>query len=363
MATPSRPTIPDLIQQLEQEPFRFDFFQAVRVLEWAAAERARTTGTQRYPVGEDAAPRDEAVRFRAVSSFAFPPGEVASYGPGGDDPPTPPQLSTAFLGLTGPAGVLPQHYTQLLIERIRNKDYSLRDFFDVFHHRLISLFYRAWRKYRHYIDYERSAASGQIGQDLFTFCLFSLIGYGIEHHRGRQVVDDEAFLYYGGHFAHYPRNADSLERLLADYLDVPAQVLQFVGQWLYLEAEDQSSMGTAGSTAPANNQLGVNVVVGRRVWGVESKFRVRLGPLNYRDFLDYTPRGKRLQQAAQMIRSYAGPELDFDVQPVLRSDEVPRCHLGGSQGESYLGWNAWLISRPMQRDAEDAVFTHEGWPT
>jgi type VI secretion system protein ImpH len=359
MATASRRTDRDLRELLAQEPFRFQFFQAVRLLERASLQAQTAGAPAGQPVGEDDAPRDEVVRFRTLPSFAFPPGEVAAVNPRNEVTGSPPELIVPFLGLSGPAGVLPQHYTQLLIERIRRKDYSLRDFLDIFHHRLISLFYRAWRKYRFVVGYERAAESHRIDDDLFTYCLYSLVGMGTRQLRGRQDVDDEALLYYAGHFAHSPRNALALEVMLGDYLEVPARVIQFVGQWLYLSADDQSCLPGPGLGGSGNNQLGCNVVVGHRVWGTENRFRVRLGPLRYREFNQFSPRGTLLRRAAQFVRTYAGGEFDFDFQLVLLADEVPFCQLGG---DSFLGWNSWCHSRPLSSDADDAIFAHEGWP-
>ena len=105
------------------------------------------------------------------------------------------------MGLTGPSGVLPEHYTRLLIERLRAKDYTLRDFLDLFNHRVISLFYRAWEKYRFQFVYEqvKLGAVGDETEDFFTKCLYCLVGMGTGGLRGRQKIDDETFLYYGGH--------------------------------------------------------------------------------------------------------------------------------------------------------------------
>jgi type VI secretion system protein ImpH len=365
MATASGRTDSDLkasglAEQLTRTPHRFNFFQAVRLLERAGnLFRVRTKAAGR--IGEDEAPQNEVVRFHVPASFSFPPGEIGSFSPPSDDRPA--RMSVSFLGLIGPAGVLPRHYTQLAIERSRQKDTTLRDFFDLFHHRLIALFYRAWRKFRFFVGYERAAESGQAGNDDFTQALYSLVGLGTPAVRRRQEVDDETWLYYAGQFAHVPKNAISLAAMTSDYLDVPAEIEQFVGQWLYLSRADQSNLPGAQRRQPANNDLGMNVVVGERVWSVEQKFRVRLGPLSYRDFLRYMPRGDRLSRAAQFIRGYVGPEFDFDVQPILRKEEVPRCRLGGEDEPSRLGWNTWLLTQPLPQDARDAIFVNEGWST
>src|SRR5262249_36267283 len=137
------------------------------------------------------------------------------------DQPLPPlEMLVAFLGLTGPQGVLPQHYTALLLRRIREKDHALHDFLDLFNHRAVSLFYRAWEKYRLPFAYERSRLDGSEEADACTRSLYCLVGLGTGSQRGRLAIDDEAFLFYSGHFAHHPRSASGLEGLLEDYFEL-----------------------------------------------------------------------------------------------------------------------------------------------
>jgi type VI secretion system protein ImpH len=362
-----------LSEQLLREPYRFDFFQAVRLLERLAQERARQDPRwRRHPVGRDQSPDREVVRFRALPSLSFPASTVSQIRqpPHHDAVPDwelpPPEMIVTFLGLTGPSGVLPHHYTTLLIRRLREKDSSLRDFFDLFHHRLISLFYRAREKYRLPFAYERSKLDGDeyAGDDLFTdLCtrgLYSLVGLGTGGLRGRLEVDDEAFLFYCGHFAHYPRSAAALECLLEDYFELPLRVEQAQGQWLYLDRDDQAQLPGPAHRLGLNAQLGEDVVVGERVWDVQSKFRVRVGPLTYPQFRRLMPNGDLLRPLCQLARSYVGPELDFDVQLVLDPAEVPWCRLG-SEGEDrpHLGWNTWVRCQAFAHPVDDPVFLME----
>ena len=366
MAPQGRRDRAPLSREIRDEAYRFDFFQAVRVLErMAGEESARDAGPRRYPVGYDNSPQEEAVRFRAVASHSFPTGTVVAvnepdarhHGP----TTRPREMVVAFLGLTGPGGVLPQHYTSLLIDRIRSRDYALRDFLDAFNHRTVSLFYRAWEKYRFPVAYERAARASK--EDTFTRCLYSLVGLGTPGLGGRLEFDDEAFLFYSGLFAHRPRSAGSLREMLADYFELRVEVVQFQGQWLYLSEDDQSSLPSPRYPAGLNMQLGTNIVVGERVWDVEGKFRVRLGPIGYDQFRRLTPAGDALRPLCQMIRSYVGVQFDFDIQPVLKGAEVPWCRLGADDSDpSRLGWNTWIRSGALDRDVSDAVFAQEGLP-
>jgi type VI secretion system protein ImpH len=357
-------------ERLFAEGYAFDFFQAVRLLEKLAPERR--------PVGHDATPRSEIARFRAHLSVSFPPSVIYEIEPPTAPVPAP-TLTVTFMGLTGPSGVLPRHYTEMLM-RARDargpERYVARDWFDLFNHRLISLFYRAWTKYRFWLTYERGEY-GQPDPDLFTESLYSLIGLGSRslrnrlrvavrpgpegHARERVLarVEDLVLVYYAGLLAHRPRCALSLERILEDYFGLPVQVLQFQGQWLQLDPESQSRLGAEAG----NTELGVNVVAGERVWDVRNKIRIRLGPLDYERFLSFcpdqspVPHRKDFFKLMHLVRLYVGPELKVDVQLVLKAREIPPCQMLPSRTDGpRLGWNCWLTSQSMDRDSDDAVF-------
>jgi type VI secretion system protein ImpH len=279
-------------------------------------------------------------------------------------------MQVAFLGLFGPQGVLPRHYTQLIIDRTRQRDTSLRDFLDLFNHRVISLFWRVWAKHRLPIAFEE-AQRGATGaaEDLFTFILYCLVGQGTRGLRQRMEFRDSALLYFAGHFAQARPQAVTLQAIVAEYFGISAEVVQFCGQWLLLDRADQSQLSgqTLGYSRqpPPNNQLGLNTVVGERVWSVENRFRVRLGPMDYRQFAAFTPDGPLHVPLAQLIRTHAGPEYDFDVQLVLRRDQVPMSRLTARDQPptSRLGWNCWIYNQAFDHDADDAAFTCEGLPT
>jgi type VI secretion system protein ImpH len=368
---PSRRQTTALADQLFETPYRFEFFQAVRLLEAMAREQAEKEDSQeRASVGGDAHPDREVVRFKSLQSHAFPASTVVELN--WDETTSarklPPEMTVSFMGLTGPNGALPHHYTTLLIGL---KDSPLGDFFDLFNHRIISLFYRAWEKYRFPIGYERAVRAHEQAvraephldfdpdrfTDPFTRVLLSLVGLGTAQSRRQLAVKDEALLVYTGHLAHAPRSAVSLERMLTDDLGQPIEIRQFQGQWLYLPTEEQSAMPNRANALGQNCALGVSTIAGSRVWSVESRFRVRLGPLGYKAFASFFPGGIALRRLCQVVRLYAGLEYDFDVQPVLRKAEIPPLCLGGSETEgSRLGWNTWLPQPARRQDADEAVF-------
>jgi type VI secretion system protein ImpH len=358
-----------LEEQLYEEPFAFDFFQAVRVLEKLFPDTV--------PVGRAGPLEKELVRFQAHLSLSFPPSSIYDLERGVEGIPAP-VMTVSFLGLTGPSGVLPRHYTEMLLRQERDakgrEKRALRAWLDLFNHRFISLFRRAWEKYRPFVAYERGEyAKGE--PDAFSRTVFSLVGLGTpalrdrlrvatwDEERQRQQVlarlDDLTLAYFGGFLSRRVGNATSLEAMLADYLGLPVEVRQFRGQWLVLDEANQSRLGE-GALGCA---LGVNAVAGDRVWDVQSKFRVRVGPLSYDRFLEFLPdkapqrERKSFFLLCHLVRTYVGPEVDFDVQVVLRKEDVPECQLADGNGAGpRLGWNTWVRSAPYPRDAGDAVF-------
>src|SRR4030095_12277198 len=202
MATEGRRPSNPLVDVLFQEPYRFEFFQAVRMLERIHPERR--------PVGRFGEPADEAVRFSTSASLTFAPSQIHQITDGEPEA-LPSQMTVACRGLAGGAGVLPHHYTELLIERTRYKDTALGEFLDLFNHRMISLFYRAWEKYRFPVAYERGQG------DRFTEFLFDIVGMGTRGLRNRQSFPDEILLFYGGLFAQRPHSVSAIEAVLGDY--------------------------------------------------------------------------------------------------------------------------------------------------
>jgi type VI secretion system protein ImpH len=374
MAGGNRESVPGLISDLLNSPEQFDFHQAVRLIELAVAEQAAAGSVGR--VGHDHPPAQEATHFRALPSLTFPPGQIsridvaaAATGATAADTAadqaslplaTPVSLTVPFLGLTGPAGVLPAHYTSFVIERChhRNKDYALRDFLDLFNHRVISFFHRAWEKYRFTFAYERFAADPSPQEDLFTECLYSIVGLGAVGLNQRFQFDDHCFLFYGGIFADRRRSAASLHQLLHGFFGLDACVQEFIGQWLYLPESVQSRFPDDPIRNPGNMHLGQDTVVGSRVWDVQSRFRIRIGPLDWREFLSMLPGRPRVDSLVAMTRFYVGTEFDFEIQLILKSKDIPSCRLSDEEGfEPRLGWTTWLGSRAATgQDADDAVF-------
>lgn len=356
------------LARLLADPYSFDLFQAVRVLLWAA------TGS---PRADDLAVGDRApVRFRAAVGLGFPASPIAdvSVGPTFSDGRPSYEMSVTFLGLTGPSGVLPPHYTETLLRLRPDPDRQtrpvLQDWLDLFNHRLTALFCEAWAKYRPDVAYERAAADVPERDCEFTSAYLSLIGMGTPALRDRvrppaglsvrppeeTPASDWSLIVYSGLLARWPRTAVGLEAVLVGYLGVPVVVIQFVGRWLPLPESSQTRLGRLDGNAI----LGRNAMVGRQTWNIGA-VKVRVGPLTGGQFAALLPPDGRDDDApftrlTRLVRFYLGPEFDFSVMLVPMAAEVPVTRIGSTDGASQLGRNSWLRAAPVASDPEDASF-------
>jgi len=350
MATPLRKPDPDVeiesevsdesLENLRAKPWTVSFFQAVRLLRRALPRRGA--------VGEFVPPANESVRFQANPSLGFPASEIQSLD-WPDRAERPAQMKVNFMGLCSPSGVMPTPYTELILDRAQKKDNGFRDFLDIFNHRLISLFYRAWEKYRFFVRYERREP------DSLSPLLMSFVGLGTKGLTGRQEVADESLMFYAGLLGQRPRSALALKQLLADYFGVPVEVEQFVGKWIRLDARNQTEFKDAERVT---ERLGYGAVVGDEVWDTQSTVRVKLGPLSRERYLDFLPRSgsKGYALLNSILKFYCGTEIDFEVQLILDRDQTPGLELSGDTDSNLLlGWTTWIKNSPLDRDPEEAV--------
>ena len=324
---------------LREEPWTFQFFQAVRLLERIYPDRPGA--------GLFVSPSKEVVRFDVNPSTAFPASQIQ----GLDFSSGQPRMTLNFFGLTGPSGVLPLFYSEYILERLRSKDRTLPAFLNMFNHRMVSLFYQAWEKYRFTVAYER----GQ--RDRLSDLLRGLIGLGTPGLERRQALPDDSLLFYSGLFALHSRSALALRQILSDYFDVPVDVEQFVGAWHPLSTPDQCSFeGRNGHS----EQLGIGAVVGDEIYDQMSGVCIRLGPLTLAEYVEFLPEGSAYAPLRAITRFFAGDQIGFEVQLILKRSEVPACELddgpdGNDKHVPRLGWSTWAKSMPMRRDPGDAI--------
>ncbi|HEU4387918.1 MAG TPA: type VI secretion system baseplate subunit TssG [Blastocatellia bacterium] len=321
---------------LFEEGHRFNFFQAVKLLEMA--------DTSATSVGEGSDPNKEPVRFGSSVNFNFPASDVAEINQRGVSRSLP-TMTVNFMGIAGGLGSLPAPYTELILERLWDNDPALKDFLDIFNHRLISLFYRVRKSRR--IGLEVKAP----GRDRFSDYMFSAIGLGTGGLRKRMFVKDRSLLFYGGLLAQQPRSIVGLQTVLSDYFGVEVDSSQFRGRWFDLEPGQLTAIGPAGQ----NQVLGRDTaVVGSRVWDQQSEIEVRLGPMTFDKFADFLPIGWAFNPLCELTRYYLDDKVDFTFRLTLKAAHVPGSRLGGEAGPR-LGWTAWLKASDWKEDDSQAT--------
>lgn len=279
--------------------------------------------------------RDDAVRFGQDPTLSFQPNAVSHYQAATETAKA--RLSVSFFGMFGPNGALPLHLTEYARNRARNAaDPTMAAFLDVFHHRMVSLFYRARASAEPAISLDRPQG------DRFSSYVGAMFGIGAPGLQDRDEVSDFAKLHFAGLMANQKRPASGLVSILRDFFKLPIRIEQFVGHWMQLPADIQTRIGAAD----AGNRLGVSAVLGRQVWDCQHKFRIVLGPLDYADYCRMLPGGDSMGRLAAWVRNYAGIVLDWDVRLILKKEQVPPLRLGSM----LLGRTTYLSSRPAAKD-------------
>ena len=347
-----------LIDALCAEPWKYDFFQAVRLAECAFNEQPR--------IGRSKQLRQDAVRFGQLLSLACAPASLAACAPAKiaktQNDWSPRKLSIEFTGLTGPHGPLPLRLTEFIRNRLRGiqdpdavfaitdptteggsaapKDAALADFLDLFHHRMIGLFYRAWAVAQKTVDFDR------VEDRSFAEWTGSLCGLGLPELDGNDHIPTWEKLPFTGHLACQTRHASGLAGILAESFGTQAQIHPLTGHWLNIPESQRCRLGESRETGV----LGRTSIVGSRLWDRQLKFTAVLGPMKLSQFEAFLPQGTSHARLHDWIAFYTRQELYWDAVIVLKKDEVPKISLG-RQGR--LGYTTWLKSRPSQHDASD----------
>jgi type VI secretion system protein ImpH len=368
MGSNGRRTDASVEEALFEQGYEFEFFQAARLLARIFPDRK--------DVGRSARPAEEFARFVTFANggnleqsrlaMAFPASAIHDIKRNGN-PSEPVRMYVAFMGLTGTQGVLPLCYTEHMLESKAAKENALAAFLDLFNHRLVSLFYRAWQKHKPAVLYEIAAVRKE-QPDALTQYLFDLIGMGTPGLRGRLGIQDESLLLYAGLIAQRPHSATALRGILRDYFSIPVEIDQCIGSWYELEDADRCYL----SGESERNQLGVGSFIGDEVWDQQARFRIRVGPVGLKRFKEFLPDSDAMAKFVGFTRFLVGQAMVFDVQVFLRADEMPYFRLDdeGFRSEEQgglnpplesdsvrLGWMGWLKTSAFGSDAGESVST------
>jgi type VI secretion system protein ImpH len=328
------------MEQLAKTPYAFDFFVALRMLECAAPQLPR--------LGYSRSPAQDVVRLAQSPALDFAPSTIEKLE--AKDAERAAVLFVRHFGLFGPNGPLPLCLTEYAADRLHGRygraegrspsDPTMVAFCNVFHHRLLSFFYRAWADSRKACDYDR------LDRQNWSAYIGSLIGLGMDSLRDGDDIPDKAKLHYAGRLVQPTRNAEGLRAILQDFFGLQTEIQPFVGRWLDLPRDNQCKLGDPGG----KRALGSSVIVGSRFWTCQLHFRIRMGPMRFHDYERMLPRGSSFKRLMSWVRNYCGEHHFWDLQLVLHRDEVPDTRLGV---RGRLGWTTWLKTKPFDHHAED----------
>ena len=310
-----------------------DLFAVLRNLEAARPDLPR--------IGRALRPGHESVRLGQEPSMSFPAGAVAAvHEPNPDLPPHAAGAVTRVLvhcfGMLGAHGPLPLHLTEYVWQRVKHHgDQTLARFLDLFHHRMLSFLYRAW------VDASPAVAHDRPETDRLPSQLGAFVGIGTSALRDKDALGDSARRYYAGQFADPVGHPGGLCALIEDQFGVPVQVEELVGEWAdippgCLWRAPDLALGSAAE----NGRLGLSTTLGSRVWLVQNRFRIVLGPLSRHQFNRVSPGGPDVAALTALVRGYAGDGCRWDVRLRLFPEAVPTLQLGSA----IIGQTSWLWS-------------------
>jgi type VI secretion system protein ImpH len=299
----------------QQAPWDSGFFGLMRTL---------SARTQTLPVpGTALRPSLERHRVGQSAQMVFSPREIASLSLENE------KLNVRLfgLGIWGAQGAMPLHLSELAWSRSEQQDSTLSDFVDIFHHRALSLLWRAW-----FISQD-TASLDRPDDETFSFYIASLIGLNpAELRQGRLPV--HARLASSAHLIRESRNPDGLISALHYYFDIPVAMQEFATHWIHLPADESSQLGGAGGAL----LLGDGAVLGETLQDRQHKFQLTLGPLTLAQYQRFSPWGEDLPVLCEWVRNFTGYEYAWDVQLILNADAVPQAALDGGHQLGYASW-------------------------
>lgn len=356
MAGTGRRSHSSLISRAFDAPQDFELFQMVRLLEALGAGEARALAHPAAdPVGQGVDPARAALKIRSSVPLGFASAEVLSVRrPRGGGPA---EMTQTLVGLTGPSGVLPHALSELVQMSVRERNFALREFFDVFNNRLSGLLFNAWAKYRPVIERERAAQVGTPAT--IDHALKSVVGLGLPSMANRTEVGDHTFVFFGGLLGRQGRSAIAIERALSGALGHRLRVEQFTGEWYPIAPADRTRLPARGQPRGAFARLGDDAVIGVKTFDIQSAVTLHVEALDYPDFRALLPDGSRSRLLTDLAASALGADKMFNIRLELKPEQVPGLRLGGSREQpkaSRLGWNTWLHQARPRREPATVAF-------
>lgn len=335
MATKSRRQLPTLKESLIENPYSYEFHQAVKIIEAFYIDEAS--------LGEGIDPSKEALSLKSRIFLAAPPSDIYDIKFESNDNGIQPEVHINFMGLAGLQGPLPIPYTELALERLKKGDTSIKDFLDIFNHRMASILHRIRKKYWVGLD-NRHAHETPLGQSLLSF---TGMHSGLLSSR---KVSPQDLLYYSGIYWKKPRSSAGLKQILSHYFDVPVRIESHQGQWVDIDVTQQTHLGF--QPQGKNNVLGIDAALGTRYWNVEEGLNIILGPMPRAQFEEFLKIGTSYQKAREIIGYYLPDGYHYTIQLILLGRDVSPVML---DGQSRIGWTSWMVEKPKTRDDDQVI--------
>ncbi len=333
MATITWRENPPVKEGLLKSPQEFDFDQAINILE--QLDPGAT------PLGSETDPQNEAIQIKSHVSFAIPTSELQSLQ---QEPDQKPILWINFLSIAGIQGPLPTPYTETVIDRTRQKDTGFRDFLDIFNHRLATFWHRLRKKIMPGV-LQAPPQDAPIGKTLLQIA-------GIAHPNLLQglKISPQILMSYHDIIWKRPHSGAGLLRLIKSYFNVPVVIEQFEGAWREAHAHDLSKIG---SKKGQFNELGKNMILGKKCWDQTAAASIAIGPLSWNEYCSFlpTPASSNVVTTFSLLKElsyfFIGMNTQihlrlklnrFDIKPVMLNRKFA------------LGYNSWLKCDKIQTD-------------
>ncbi|MDO6548650.1 type VI secretion system baseplate subunit TssG [Pseudoalteromonas carrageenovora] len=329
-----------MIKQIISQASQIDFYKAVFIIE----NQLKKHGLDYRHVGYDSSPKQELIKFTATQKFGYPGNAITKLEETGfEDGMHKVNMQVSFMGLTGCSGALPQFYSELVMQRLRYKDTTMRDFYDMFNHRLISLYYRAWKKYKpslNHVNYEKN-------KDPYTQILGLLSGGYNEHQ-----------LHFSGLYSRKIRNAFDLKNVLSSYLGCDVSIKQMVGQWHELKAQEQTRLASQALYEGQHARLGVDTMIGNKVWDVSSNIEIHIKSDDPDKAKQLLPKGPLFEIANKITKDYVGNAINFRL--VIESNFQNLGAAKLSKNECQLGANSFLSVQDKKLKSNPTKLSFKG---
>lgn len=326
MDTTQRSSTASVIKRLFTHPYDFSFLQAVRLFQKLSPNGA--------DIGNTLTPAEDPISFSSRYTYSLPSSDIYRVHVVDNKP----QIEVNFWNLAGPHGSLPSPLSQKVDERMREGDFALKDFLDIFNHRLLSVYYCVAQKYSFVLS-PKASIQTTVGQ---MMCALAGVDPNQENYASASTA---ALSQYAGIMWQRPRSAAGLEQILSDYFQVPISIEQFVGSWVDINRRQRSFMGIRRGR---NHKLGRTTFLGKRFWQSCHHFVVNVGPLTSEQFYLFVPTGAAYNEICDMIKFYAPLELTFQLKVSLKEDEkLVALGFDNPSKDNRLGWTSVLTNAPQ----------------